>query len=92
MSVYLFVEITDKDEAAKARYAEVAGKTIESVGGRFLTRGALTVLHGESPFERGLIVEFPDHQTAVDWYNGPDYQAIVATRDVAFDSRFILIG
>ncbi len=92
MSVYLFVEITDKDEAAKARYAEVAGKTIESVGGRFLARGPLTALHGESTFERGLIVEFPDRQTALDWYNGPDYQAIIETRNVAFDSRFLLIG
>jgi uncharacterized protein (DUF1330 family) len=92
MSVYLYVEITDKDEAAKARYAEVAGATIESVGGRFLTRGPLTTLHGESPFERGLIVEFPDRQTAIDWYNSPAYQAILETRNTAFDSRFVLIG
>jgi uncharacterized protein (DUF1330 family) len=52
----------------------------------------LTALHGESPFERGLIVEFPDRQTAIDWYNSPAYQAILETRNTAFDSRFVLIG
>jgi uncharacterized protein (DUF1330 family) len=92
MSAYVFVEITDKDEAAKAQYAAVAGPVIASFSGKVLARGPVTALHGDSPLERGLIIEFPDSETALAWYNSPEYQAVVEIRNIAFDSRFVLIG
>lgn len=92
MSAYVIVEITDKDEAAKAKYAQAAGPVIESLGGKFVARGPVSVLHGASAFERGLVIEFADRDAALACYNSPEYQALIEVRNVAFESRFTLIG
>lgn len=92
MSAYVIVEITDKDEAAKATYAKAAMSVVESFGGKFVSRGPVSVLHGADTFERGLVIEFADREAALTWYNSPEYQALIEGRDIAFDSRFVLIG
>jgi uncharacterized protein (DUF1330 family) len=92
MSAYVIVEITDKDEAAKTRYAQAAGPVVESFGGKFVARGPVTVLHGAGALERGLVIEFADRDAAVQWYESAEYQALIEVRNIAFDSRFVLIG
>lgn len=92
MSAYVIVEITDKDDEAKARYAQAAGPVIESFGGKVMGRGPLTVLQGEGGLERGLVIEFANREAALTWYHSPEYQALIELRNIALDSRFVLIG
>ncbi|WP_341524268.1 DUF1330 domain-containing protein [Pseudomonas sp. G.S.17] len=42
--------------------------------------------------ERGLVSEFADREAAVKWYESVEYQALIEVRNIAFDSRFVLIG
>jgi uncharacterized protein (DUF1330 family) len=36
-------------------------------------------------------VRFPDHETAITWYNSPEYQQLIDVRSVAMDARFSLL-
>ena len=69
------IDVTDPDD-----YATYASQTValaERHGGRFLVKGGTqTVLEGNSP-GRHVVIEFPDHQTALDWYNSDDYRRIL---------------
>jgi len=43
-------------------------------------------------FEMGMIIRFQDKDTALAWYNSPDYQALLDLRDATLDCRFRLVG
>ncbi len=92
MSSYVVVELTVKDAAAKNRYSAAAGPVLKQFGGEFIAGGAWVVLTGEAAFTNGAIIRFPDRDTAVAWYNSPDYQATFADRALGIDCRFQLIG
>lgn len=69
------IEVTDPDD-----YATYAAQTValaERFGGRFLVKGGgQTVLEGNCP-DRHVVIEFPDRQTALDWYNSDEYRRIL---------------
>lgn len=77
MTAYLIarINVTDLDD-----YKTYAGQTValaEKAGGRFLVKGGMqTQVEGNSP-DRHVIIEFPDHQAALDWYNSDAYQRIL---------------
>ncbi len=39
-----------------------------------------------------MIIRFQDKDTALAWYNSPDYQALLDLRDATLDCRFRLVG
>ena len=39
----------------------------------------------------GALVRFSDHETALSWYNSPEYQQLIEVRSVAMDARFSLL-
>lgn len=92
MSVHVVVELTVKDPEAVKRYSAAAGPAVERYGGEFIGRGAWQVLTGEPAFEHGAIIRFADRETAIAWYNSPEYQATLADRSAAMACRFRLIG
>ncbi len=66
--------------------------TLLAHGGKFLARGGLTtVVEGEWPCERTVVVEFPSRQAAEDWYASPEYQAILPLRLQSTRCNAILI-
>ena len=52
--------------------------------------GNWEVLHGDSSLSSGVLVRLPDRETAVRWYNSPEYQQLLEVRSVAMDVRFSL--
>ena len=36
-------------------------------------------------------MRFPDRETAIGWYNSPEYQRLIDVRSVAMDARFSLL-
>lgn len=92
MSAYIIVELTVRDTEAKNRYSTAAAPILKSFGGSFIAGGALTMLHGDENFANGAIIQFEDRQKALDFYNSPDYQALLADREVGIDCRFSLLG
>ena len=36
-------------------------------------------------------MRFSDHETAIKWYNSPEYQQLIEVRTLAMDARFSLL-
>ncbi len=92
MSAYVIVEFTVKDpDVYREKYAGVAGKTAQEHGAEVLAAGNWEILDGETGLSSGVVVQFPDHETALSWYNSPEYQQLIEVRGVAMDARFRLL-
>lgn len=92
MSAYVVVEFTVKDpDAYRQRYATPAGRTAMDHGAEVLAAGNWELLDGEAGLSSGVVVEFPDHEAALNWYNSPEYQQLIEARGVAMDARFRLL-
>lgn len=92
MSAYVLVEFTVKDpDLYQEKYAPVAGQTAKEHGGEVIAAGRWEPLHGDGSLTSGALVRFTDRETALGWYNAPDYQQLIDVRGVAMDARFSLL-
>ncbi|HEX6539479.1 MAG TPA: DUF1330 domain-containing protein [Candidatus Dormibacteraeota bacterium] len=92
MSAYVIVEFTVKDsETYREKYAPIAGQTATEHGGEPFAGGPWEVLDGDGSLTSGVLVRFPDRETALGWYNSPEYQQLIEVRGVAMDARFSLL-
>jgi uncharacterized protein (DUF1330 family) len=92
MSAYVIVEFTVKDPALYGeKYAPIAGQTAKEYGGEVIAAGNREVLHGDGSLTSGALVRFTDRETALRWYNSPEYQQLIDVRSVAMDARFSLL-
>lgn len=92
MTAHIVVELTLRDQAARDRYSAAAKPILDAFGGQFIGSGKWDVLFGEPAFTNGAIIAFPDRETALNWYNSPEYQALLDDRALGIDCRFRLIG
>ncbi|WP_317054669.1 DUF1330 domain-containing protein [Roseovarius rhodophyticola] len=77
MTAYVIARINVTEPEDYQTYASQTVALAEKAGGRFLVKGGTqTQVEGNSP-DRHVIIEFPDHQAALDWYNSPEYQRIL---------------
>ena len=92
MSAYVIVEFTVKDpDVYREKYAGNAGKSAKEYGAEVLANSNWEILDGAPMLSSGVIVQFPDHETALRWYNSPEYQQLIDVRRVAMDVRFSLL-
>ena len=81
MSAYVIVQERVTDEEMFAAYRKEVLPTITAHGGRFLVRGgALSVVEGEWPLPRLVVIEFPSRDAAEGWYGSPEYQKLLPLR------------
>jgi uncharacterized protein (DUF1330 family) len=72
-------------------YRQQVIPTMEPYGGKFVVRGGkFTVLEGDMPYERVVILEFPSRKSAEDWYNSPAYQKILPFRLKSTKCSFVV--
>jgi uncharacterized protein (DUF1330 family) len=92
MSAYVVVEFTVKDpDVYREKYAGNAGKAAQEYGAEVLASSSWEILDGETRLSSGAIVQFPDHEAALRWYNSPEYQQLIDVRAVAMNARFSLL-
>ena|SRR5579862_8598293 len=92
MSAYVVVEFTVKDpDVYRENYAGNAGQTAKEYGAEVLANSNWEVLDGAPLLASGVIVQFPDHEAALRWYNSPEYQQLIEIRGIAMDARFSLL-
>jgi uncharacterized protein (DUF1330 family) len=81
MKAYVIVQETVKDEEMFAAYRNGVVATLEEFGGRFVVRGGqLTVVEGEWPHLRLVVIESPSREAAEGWYRSPAYQELLPLR------------
>jgi uncharacterized protein (DUF1330 family) len=92
MPAYVIAQVNVTDPAKYQEYAKLAGPANLKYGGKFLVRGGKkTVLEGNIPFERIVVNEFPDVETAKRFYNSVEYQAARQKRLGAADFHMMVV-
>jgi uncharacterized protein (DUF1330 family) len=92
MSAYVVVQESVTDQAMFDAYRKDVMPTIAAHGGRFIVRGgAMTVLEGEWPLPRLVILEFPSRQAAEAWYRSPAYQKILPLRLKSCTGNLVIV-
>jgi uncharacterized protein (DUF1330 family) len=88
---FLIVEIEVRDPAGYEEYKQLAARTIQAAGGRYLARGGATeVLEGEWNPKRLVILEFPSVARAKEWWSSADYGRARGIRERCARTRMIL--
>ena len=92
---YLVVDVKIDDAEAYRKYKEKVKPLIESYGGEYLSRGGeINMLENElwEP-TRMVVVKFPDKESAINWCNCEEYQALKKIRiDNATSTSFFIEG
>jgi uncharacterized protein (DUF1330 family) len=89
MSAFVIATAKIKDAAKFAEYGQKAGPTIAKFGGELLCRGKFGAsLDNASAHDAGAVILFASRATASDWYESPEYQAIIPLRNEAADMVF----
>ena len=70
----------------REKYSANAGQTAKEHGGEVLANSNREILHGDPMLSSGAA-----HETAVRWYNSPEYQQLIGDRSVAMGARFSLL-
>ena len=92
MAAYLLVDCEVTDPARYESYKKLAPPAIAKYGGRYLVRGgAKTLIEGDWPLNRIVILEFPDTDAARRFYESPEYAVARAAREGAARMKFVLV-
>jgi uncharacterized protein (DUF1330 family) len=92
MSALIVVDLTPTDKDKLSTYSALAAETLLPFSGEFLAKGPIETLHGESSYQTKVVIQFPDKESALNWYASEAYQKIIPTRNLGMDSQFHLIG
>lgn len=92
MSVYFVSLLRVKDTAKLAEYRKTVGPMIRAHGAELLVKSdvKLADIQGRLDADSVLIFSFPSEQAARDWYDSPEYRALLPLRTAAFDGEFAL--
>jgi uncharacterized protein (DUF1330 family) len=74
MTAYAIAQVRILDTVRYHQYQVAVSPVVTRYGGRFLSRGGRReVLEGDELFDRVVILEFPDYETVVKFFNSPEY-------------------
>lgn len=92
MTAFLIAVETVHDEDMFAEYRKQVIGTLGPFGGQFIARGGeLTVLEGEWPHRRTVIIAFPTRVDVEAWYNSADYQRIIGLRRNSTSGSLVIL-
>ncbi|GLQ34412.1 hypothetical protein GCM10007939_06950 [Amylibacter marinus] len=74
MKAFCIVQINVHNAEEYAKYVALAGPAVAKYNGVFLARGGRCVTKEGPEQNRNVVLEFPDFDTAVKFYDGPEYQ------------------
>lgn len=90
MAAYVVIRITVNDPERLKDYQQVAPSIIEKYKGRILVRGGdFVTLEGPEEKRRIVMIEFPDLETAKQFYDSEDYSHAIELRKAAADFEMI---
>ncbi len=84
------VEVTDPERYKD--YVTANAAAFAKYGGRFVIRGGEhTVMEGNQPYARHVVIEFDSYAVAKECYDSPEYQAAKAIREEASNGYLVVI-
>jgi uncharacterized protein (DUF1330 family) len=92
MKAYVIAAETVNDEAMFDLYRKDVPATLVAFGGTFIARGGhFTVLEGEWPEPRLVVIEFPSRAAAEGWYRSDAYQKIISLRHKSSVGNLVIV-
>ena len=92
MPAYIVVETDVHDPEQYEQYKAASPGAVAAFGGRFIVRGGeLAVLEGDWHPKRVVILEFPDLETAKQFYESERYQEAKKLREGAANLRMVAV-
>ena len=92
MSAYFIVNLEVTDPAGFEEYRAQVPALIRKHGGEAVVRGGkFEVLEGEWKPKRLVVLRFPDRDSAMAFYNDPEYQPLIALREKSAKSDLVLV-
>jgi len=92
MSAYLIANVVIKDNDKFKDYMKATPPIIKKFGGRFLVRGGdFQICEGNWNPERLVVVEFESMQKAKQFYNSPQYKAIIHLRQSSAYTEWVFV-
>ena len=88
----IFIEtITDQ-----AGYEKYVGKAVPSImkhhGTVLVAQDESEVIEGEWPAPKTVVLEFDSVEAAREWYQSPEYQAVIGDRHLSADATAAIVG
>lgn len=88
----IFTEVI-KDQDRYEGYVQKALPTIMQSGGRpVVVHDNPEVIEGQWHGSRTVVLEFGSVQAARNWYNSPDYQAVVGERHASAEANAVIVS
>ena len=92
MTAYAIVGENIHDEAMFEAYRKDVLPTLAPFKGEFAVRGgAFSVLEGEFPYRRLVIIAFPTRADAEGWYKSAPYQKLLPLRLKSTTGVFVIV-
>ncbi|OOG74871.1 DUF1330 domain-containing protein [Algoriphagus sp. A40] len=93
MSAFVLVEVTIQDASLYEEYKKLTPASVEAYGGKFVIRGnPVQVMEGVWNYDRLVLLEFPNKEIALEWYNSEEYQIARKIREKASSANFFIVG
>ncbi|MDH3413945.1 MAG: DUF1330 domain-containing protein [Gammaproteobacteria bacterium] len=90
---YVIFTESIRDQGRYDGYVQNAMKTIRQSGGRVIAvDDAPAVLEGQWHGSRTVVLEFDSVQAARDWYNSPEYQAVIGERQASAEANAVMLN
>lgn len=88
---YWVGRVTVSDPEAYKQYVAANAAAFSKYGAKFLVRGgAFEAVEGEA-WDRNIVIEFPDYETALACYRSPEYEHAMTFRKNASVADIIVI-
>ena len=89
---FVIVDVDVKDPTVYREYRDRAPATVTKHGGQYIVRGGtVTDIEPGWDFHRFVVLQFPSVAAAKNWYNSPEYQAILPIRLHSTRSRMSFV-
>ena len=90
---YLLGQITISDKSQYKIYDSKIGKVIEEFGGKYLVKGGLRIVkEGNPSFQRDVLVEFKDIETARRFFSSQRFKEISKFRKAGSTGFLLLLN
>jgi uncharacterized protein (DUF1330 family) len=91
LPAYIISRVLIRNAETMQQYMTEAPTTVYAFGGKYLVRGNdVQALEGVWEHDRMVVVEFPNKEAALGWYNSPEYAPLRALRQKSADAVILL--
>ncbi|WP_109832766.1 DUF1330 domain-containing protein [Reichenbachiella versicolor] len=92
MSAYVILDLTVFDKEKLQEYKNLAPKIIKEYNGKIIVRGGQTnSVEGDWNPQRLVVIEFPDYETANNWWNSDEYRSASELRRKGAHTNVLIV-